>query len=60
MLWLAVADEGCIGPSKKLMCYVKPPKNYLTHAWQNSVIVLVLARSSCSSPSAKELHAYDN
>ena len=34
-----VGDEGCIGPSKKLLWYVKPPKNYVTHAWHNSKVV---------------------
>ena len=35
--------------------YVKP-KNYATHAWHNSIVVWLLGRSSCSSPSTKELH----
>ena len=36
--------------------YVKQ-ENYSTHAWHNSIIgVWLLGRSSCSSPSTKELH----
>ena len=33
------------------------PKNYTTHAWHNSIVVWLLGRYSCSSPSTKELHA---
>ena len=40
-----VGDEGWIGPSRKLLFYVKPEK-----------FMLLLGRSSCSSPSTKELH----
>ena len=45
---MAKADESC--------CVYVKPKNYATHAWDNSLIVWLLGRSSCSSPSTKELH----
>ena len=38
--------------------YVKPIKNYAAHAWHHSIHVLQLGRSSCSSPSTKEIHSY--
>ena len=38
---LVVGDEGCIGPSRKLLClcYPHPPKKYATHAKDNSIAV---------------------
>ena len=54
---LVVGDEGCIGPSKKLL-FMLNQKNYATHAWHNAIIVWLLGLSSCSSPSTKELHGY--
>ena len=38
--------------------YVKPIKNYAAHAWHHSIHVLQLGRSSCSSPSTKEIYSY--
>ena len=31
-----VRDEGCIGPSGKLLCLCQAPKMYSTHAWHHS------------------------
>ena len=36
---LVVGDEGCIGPSRKLLCVMLNPKNHVTHAWHNSIVV---------------------
>ena len=46
-------------PSGKLLCiwYTYYKKNYAAHAWQNSIQVLLLGRSGCSSPYSKELHS---
>ena len=52
---LVEGDEGCIGPSGKLMCLWQPPKYYAAHAWHHSILVWLLDQSGCSSPT-KELH----
>ena len=49
-------DEGCIGPSGKLLCLCKPKIQYAAHAGQLSIHVWLLGQSGCSSPSTKELH----
>ena len=53
---LVVGDEGWISPSRKLLCLCYTQKIYATHAWHTSILVWLLGRSSCSSPSTKELH----
>ena len=53
---LVEGDEGCIGPSGKLLCFWQMEKNYPGHAWQCCIHVWLLCRSSCSSPSTKEIH----
>ena len=53
---LVVGDEGCIGPSGKLLCSCETRKHYAAHAWHHSIHAWLLSRSSCSSPSTKELH----
>ena len=53
---LVVGDEGWICPSRKLLCLCYTQKIYATHAWHTSILVWLLGRSSCSSPSTKELH----
>ena len=46
-------DEGCNGPSGKLLCLCQPPKIIQYH----SMLVWLLGRSVCSSPSStKKLH----
>ena len=51
-----VGDEGCIVPSRNLLCLCQTTKNYAAHAWHHSIHVWLLGRSSCSAPSTKELH----
>ena len=41
-------DEGCFSPCGKLLCQWQTPKNYAAHAWQHSILVWLLAWSSCS------------
>ena len=41
---------------QKAVVFVLNPKNYATHAWDNSIVVWLLGESSCSSPSTNELH----
>ena len=48
---LVIGDEGCIGPSRKLLCLCQTPTNYAAYTWQNSIVVCMFGRSSCSSPS---------
>ena len=36
---LVVGDEGCIGPSRKLLCTCQTPNNYAAHAWHHSIQV---------------------
>ena len=38
-------------PKQKAVVFVLKPKNYATRAWHNSIVVWLLGRSSCSSPS---------
>ena len=55
---LVEGDEGCIGPSSKLLCLWQTRK-YAAHACQHSIHsnnVRLLGQSGCSSPSTKELH----
>ena len=42
-------------PKQKAAVFVLNPKKYATDAWHNSTVVWLLGRSSCSSPSTKEL-----
>ena len=53
---LVVGDEGCIGPSRRLLCLSQTPQNYVAHTWHNSIHVWLLGRSSSSSPSTKKLY----
>ena len=53
-----VGYEGCIRPSGKLLCLCQTAKNCRAHALHHSIHVWLLDRSSCSSPSTKELHAF--
>ena len=53
---LVIGEEGCIGPSRKLLCLWRTPKNYAANAWHYSIHVLLMCPSSCSYPSTKELH----
>ena len=39
---LEVGDDGCIGPSRKLLCLCQAPKIYAAHAWHNSIHVWLL------------------
>ena len=53
---LVVGDEGCISPRRKLLCLCSTPKNYATHTWHSSIIVVwLLGQSSCSSLFSNEL-----
>ena len=42
-------------PKQKPVVFVLNPENYATHAWHDSIDVWLLGRSTCSSPSTKEL-----
>ena len=53
---LVEGDEGCVGPSGKLLCVYQTEKNYAVHAWHCSILVWLLGQSSCSFPSNEELH----
>ena len=55
---LVEGDEGCIGPSGKLLCSWKRPKNYATHSWRHSTLVWLSDQSDCSPPSTEELHEW--
>ena len=43
-------------PNQKAVVFKFNSKNYARHAWHDSIVVWLLGRSSCSSPSTKELH----
>ena len=45
-----MGDEGCIGPSGKLLCLWQIEKNNAALAWNDTIHVWPLGRSSCSSP----------
>ena len=37
--YFVIGDEGCIGPSGKLLCLCQTPKNYSAHALHYSIHV---------------------
>ena len=41
---LVVGGEGCIGPSRKLLCLCQTPKNYAAHAWHYLIRVWLLCQ----------------
>ena len=47
-------------PKQKAVVFMLNPKMYAKHAWNNFIVVWLLGRSCCSSPSSKELHGYTN
>ena len=42
--------------SAQVVMFMTTPQKYATHAWQYSILVLLLGQSVCSSPATKELH----
>ena len=45
-------------PKQKAVVFMLNRKNYATLACHNSIVVWLLGRSSCSSPTTKELHGW--